>query len=354
MLSWLLEFAGHPAVERVRHHPWRPMPIRVASVGGERVVTLGAGPGLRLLARGLGGTGANETVEGGRLGTAAAHLRAELDKGAVILARLPRAAVTAEIERTALVLPELVDAVLPASRRGARPPGKSARETERCIRRNQLVWRWRDDAAAFGRFHDGFYRSYVERQYGADAVLRPRWRLRLDFRRGGIIEICSGTTTLAMELCRVSRSRLHVVAAAAAGPEARRLGALGACTLAELDIATERKLSEIQLGGSLPSLTDPVLRNKQDWGAELRLRPQADHLLMVAWNRPSATAKAMIERLQPIVHLGDRLLAIGATGVAPPADFRLAGLAGWWAASAADLASSAALVERLRRQSSAC
>ena len=97
-----------------------------------------------------------------------------------------------------------------------------------------------------------------------------------------------------------------------------------------------------------------MLRNKQDWGAALRLRPQADHRLIVAWNRPSATATAMIERLQPIVHLGDRLLAIGVAGVAPPTDFRLAGLAGWWAASAADLASSAALVERLRRESAAC
>ena len=96
-------------------------------------------------------------------------------------------------------------------------------------------------------------------------------------------------------------------------PWLSRLGALAATTLFAAELARERGLTRINLGGSLPSLTDPVLVSKRLWGARLLPRPRADHDLLLGWREPAPALARLLGRLEPVVRTRSGLGGIAST-----------------------------------------
>jgi hypothetical protein len=298
-------------------HPFRPVWMRRLDgpdVGGS-IVLVGGGRGLDyLLARGLERSSAPAAAGWTRIAGMGGTLERALDRADLVLARLPVA--TAAVGRASFLrLPELVDAVIDLPPPGERWPGtRSARSSERRVRASGLSWSLATDRASFQRFCRDLYRPYAAARFGPGAVVRSTAMLQARFRSGGIQEIRQGDRLLAAQLVSMSGAELECVAVGAApDPAALGLGALAATTLFAAELARERGLRRVNLGGSLPSLTDPVLVNKRLWGARLLPRARADHDLLLGWREPVPVLARLLARLEPVLRTRSGLGSIAST-----------------------------------------
>jgi hypothetical protein len=282
---------------------------------GRSVILLGGGRGLDyLLTRGLEQDSVPTAAGWTRIGGMASTLGRALDRAELVLARLPVA--TAAVARASFLrLPELVDAVIDLPPPGERWPGtRSARSSERRVRTSGLSWSLATDRASFQRFCRDLYRPYAVARFGPGAVVRSTAMLQAKFCSGGIQEIRQGDRLLAAQLVSVSGAELECVAVGATpGPAALGQGALAATTLFAAELARERGLRHVNLGGSLPSLTDPVLVNKRLWGARLVPRPRADHDLLLGWREPAPVLALLLARLEPVLRTRSGLGSIAST-----------------------------------------
>jgi hypothetical protein len=299
------------------NHPFRPVRIRRLDgpEAGTSIILVGGGRGLDyLLTRGLEQDSVPTAAGWTRIGGMASTLERALDRAELVLARLPVASAAA-VRAGFLRLPELVDAVIDLPPCGERWPGtRSARSSERRVRASGLSWSLATDRASFQRFCRDLYRPYAAARFGPGAVIRSTAMLRARFRSGGIQEIRQGDRLLAAQLVSVSGAELECVAVGATpDPAVLGQGALAATTLFAAELARQRGLRHVNLGGSLPSLTDPVLVNKRLWGARLVLRPRADHDLLLGWREPAPVLARLLARLEPVLRTRSGLGSIAST-----------------------------------------
>ncbi len=78
-------------------------------------------------------------------------------------------------------------------------------------------------------------------------------------------------------------------------------GAQAALNLASCELALQRGLTEIDLGGTMPALRNGVLRNKRAWGARFAPWHDSHRDILIRWTTPPAPAvKGLLERVAPI------------------------------------------------------
>jgi hypothetical protein len=244
----------------------------------------------------------------------------------LVLACVPRAFV-GQFGKSYLQVPALVGARLPI---GATTELTlvQASATVRYDARRALArgygWTFSREPADFERFYDEFYRPFVRARFGPLAVLGRREVLRREFRHGGgLIWLRHGGRPVAGELVRGRGRRLRALAKGvhpswnrAAEPSPQFTLNLAAC-----DVAARQGYAEVDLGGSVPSLRDGVLRSKLAWGAVLGSWEESHRDILVRWRGSFGPGLRRFLHAAPLLfEAADGLCAVAAVEPGQPAD----------------------------------
>ncbi|HEX2528206.1 MAG TPA: hypothetical protein VHL31_18125 [Geminicoccus sp.] len=299
---------------RWRAAPWRLYPTRSLPP----LTLVGTGQSLDYVARQLGRDPAQATaarpVPAWRLGPA---LQRHLEQDGIVLARLPCPLAT-RLCPMGLLMPELVDSVIDvAEERWLR--SRSARSNLQRIADHRLTWRLSTGSAAVERFYTHCYLPYLQARHGSGAALRSRRSLARDAAHGGIQEVCLDGETVAAQLVGFGPDELQCIAVGVPGDGelARESGAIAATTAFAIELARQRGLAFVNLGGSLPLRRNPVLLSKSYWGARVTLRPRADHDLLLAWRVWSPSVARILTTLVPILRSPHGLVSVEVPGLRP-------------------------------------
>ncbi|HEX6015691.1 MAG TPA: hypothetical protein VFY87_28585, partial [Geminicoccaceae bacterium] len=162
--------------------------------------------------------------------------------------------------------------------------------------------------------------------HGDLATLRERPVLRRHFRRGGVLWLTKGGEEAAGLLYRVDGRAASLPAAGTRGGDlaARRQGALDAARLFAIELALDRGLDWVSLGGCMPSPRDGSLTSKRAWGGVLREKRDSHHDLLVRWPRFTPRVARFLADVPLIVRDRDGLAALAALPADAPAEPRLA------------------------------
>jgi hypothetical protein len=207
----------------------------------------------------------------------------------LIVARISRYLAAFLFDARFVRVPDLVDVWLdlrdPAG--VVRRMHRKARRTVRMLRASDYSWSDTHDPAAFERFYDGYYLPFATARHGDLATLRERPVLRRHFRRGGVLWLRKGGEEVAGLLYRVDGRVASLPAVGILGGDlaARQQGALDAAKLFAIELALDRGLDWVSLGGCLPSPRDGSLASKRAWGGILREKRDSHHDLLVRWPR---------------------------------------------------------------------
>jgi hypothetical protein len=210
---------------------------------------------------------------------------------------------------TYLVMPELVNVRVAAEViRRRRGQNRNAVGTAyRRWRREGFVAVPACDRAALDLFYDTMYVPYARWRFGEAAALRDRRLLRhLALSPAGtLLWIEQDGRRLAGVLVERRGDTLHVLSfGTPLEPTfAHKAGILTAATVAAVEFGLEAGAAWIDLGGSMPWLTDGVFLSKRYWGGELVLHPWQRQSLLVAWPRWAPAAAALLA-LAPFAMLG--------------------------------------------------
>ena len=302
---------------RLHSAPWRTFRVDLVRMPVP-IIAIGAGPSLGHLLERLSPAGqGREPQRSVRAHALRPTIVDHLAHGRIVIARLP-AGLAAGRRPIGLLLPELIDSVIDLDARPW-PPSRSAASNLRRIAEHGLTWRLRTDRAAFDRFYDRSYVPYAHARHGNGAFVRGRSALRQRFAQGGIQEVLQGDEVLAAQLVSFADGQLECVAVGVPGDgmAAREAGAIAATTAFAVELARQRHLARVNLGGSLPLRRDPLLASKIHWGARIAPRPRADHDLLIAWQAWSPIVQAMLDRLAPIVRGRAGLIGLDGADLRP-------------------------------------
>lgn len=167
----------------------------------------------------------------------------------------------------------------------------------------------------FELFYAKFYQPYVSARHGGMACVSPRWMLRHTFRQGQILWVTRAGERQAGMLvtCAGAQFFSHVLGVLDAREDLRQAGALSALYVHSLQEARRRGCTEFNMGGSLPSLHDGVLRYKSKWAARLRLSGGfvgANTVTLLGWNRLEGPVAEFLGRTSLIHHDQDGFSAL--------------------------------------------
>jgi hypothetical protein len=278
-----------------------------------------AGSGVQLLHLQRRFFASNASAES--LGSCPVHAlpRALLTGGAsddLILARVARPLAGVLFDRRFLRVPDLVDVWIDARDREQvrRRMNQTTRQTARALLAAGYSWSETRDPAAFERFYERYYLPFVAARHAELAVVRERPVLRRYFRQGSLLWITQDGEEIAGLLQRVDRSvSTHLAVGIREGDlEARRRGALNAINLFGIELAAQRGLSWVNLGGCLPSPREGSLAHKRAWGGELRERRDSHQNLLVRWPRFTPRVARFLADVPLIVRDRDGLAALAA------------------------------------------
>jgi hypothetical protein len=325
----LLRWGRRHVVPTLRHR----LPVRrltgPTAAGGPRatLVTTGSAMTLDILVgRFFAGQPEVETLGAVSLLRLPALLDRLAPRADLVLACVPRAFAGWFGERY-LRVPALVGARLPV---GATVGATLAQATKtvRYDARRALAsgygWTFSRAPADFERFYDEFHCPFVRARFGPLAVLGRREVLRRHFRHGGgVIWLHHDGRPVAGELVREHGHRLRAVAkgvhpawAGAAEPSPRF-----ALDLAVCDVAARQGCAEVDLGGSVPSLRDGVLRSKRAWGALLEPWEESHRDVLVRWRGSFGPGLRRFLHAAPLLfEAADGLCGVAAVEPGRPAD----------------------------------
>jgi hypothetical protein len=252
------------------------------------------------------------------------HLQQALDDADLVLALVPRALAPVLVGRHFLQAPALVDFIRSMDDAGFATTSQSIRSSVRAIRAGPLRPRLSAEPSEFELFYDDFYRPLVADRFGALAVGQPRRVLRRRFRFGGIIWVERDGERLGADLFETRGSGLNMlVHGHRPGLDPASASAVGhANYLFGFDHARRLGCRWVNLGGSLPVMTNGVLRHKRAWGARAQARDETHRTLLVGWRNAGPAVLRLLADCPLLVADGAGLSAIAATTVAGPADPR--------------------------------
>ena len=175
-------------------------------------------------------------------------------------------------------------------------------------------WTFSPSLADFDRFYDTLYLPFVQARFRGLGRPRGRHELRREFRHdGGMIWLHHRGRPVAGEIVRVKGDALLAVAegvdpawAAGCKPSAQT-----ALNLATCELAHQRGLTRVDLGGTMPSLRDGVLRNKRAWGARFAPWHDSHRDILIRWAMPPSPAvKSFLSRVVPVFATSSGLAAL--------------------------------------------
>ena len=120
-------------------------------------------------------------------------------------------------------------------------------------------WTFSRELQDFERFYDEFYQPFVRARFGPLAVLRERQVLRRHFRqKGGLIWLWRDGQIVGGDLVRANGHQLQALIQAIhpAYSSTFKPSAKFALNVALCDVASRQGLTELDFGGSVPSLAD--------------------------------------------------------------------------------------------------
>ncbi|MDF1585488.1 hypothetical protein [Marinimicrococcus flavescens] len=268
---------------------------------GRELVGLGT-EGTMAAARGLGGPGID-----------------------MVLARVPRIYGRYLAADGQLRLPEVVaQRAATAEMRRRLLLSKSVRSSAGLSHAAGLGWREATEEGAFERFYAQMYRPFAERRFGEAAIVRERAALRRRLAKGGLLWIEQRGRIVGGVLIERDRGVLRLLSLGTVlDPQAARAAGFHvAVRLAGLDQAEACGLDVIDFGGTMPWLTDGILRSKHLWGAVLGHKRWLNRDILVRWERCTPAVADMLAAAPLILERPEGLVGVGALpgdGPASPA-----------------------------------
>ncbi|MDX6752150.1 hypothetical protein SH611_20275 [Geminicoccaceae bacterium 1502E] len=243
----------------------------------------------------------------------------------MVLARVPRLVGRHLAAAGQLRLPEVIgQRVTTLEMRRRLHLSKSVRSSVGRIETAGLAWREATEEGAFERFYAQMYVPFAERSFGEAAVVRDPTRLRRRLARGGLLWIEQRGRVVGGVLVERGGGALRLLSLGTVldPQEARDAGFHVAVRLAGLENAEACGLDTVDFGGTMPWLTDGILRSKHLWGAVLGHKRWLNRDILVRWARCTPAVTEMLAAAPLILERPEGLVAIGAMegdGPASPA-----------------------------------
>ncbi len=173
----------------------------------------------------------------------------------------------------------------------------------RVVRKHQYERKVSHSDTDFDAFYDRFYVPYISQRHGTLAHLRPRWSLRRQFKRGGILWIHRDGERQAGDIIQVNGQTLHRVALGVADGRLDLLQqrALAALYVHSIGHARDVNCTKIFLGGSRSCLYDGVFQYKRKWGAVVCEHPGVNYRMLLRWKRLEGPAAEFLSH-SPVIH----------------------------------------------------
>ena len=172
----------------------------------------------------------------------------------------------------------------------------------------------RSSAADLERFYETMYLPFAKARFGEAAATLDRGTLRQALANGTLVWIEQAGRPVAGQLLERCGPTLHTIAVGTSLEPAasQSVGVLTALKVAASDLALASGLEWIDFGGCMPWLTDGVLQNKRQWGAELVHRQGLHRAMVATWSHWTPAAAAMLA-LAPICRHGTTTFAVTTT-----------------------------------------
>ena len=146
------------------------------------------------------------------------------------------------------------------------------------------------EAKDFDLFCEKFHRPYITARHGGMTLVSPRWMMQYVFRKGMIQWVSRKGEKLAGGIITIKGKELikRVNGVLDGRVDLMRAGVLSALYVHAMQEAKRLGCTELNMGGSMPSLHDGVFRYKSKWATGLRPHDgfiSANCVTLLDWNR---------------------------------------------------------------------
>ena len=242
-----------------------------------------------------------------------ALLRREGAKHDLVLARIPQVLAERSYRSGFLRLPWIVDMWVRAdevARRRQRGRGTVASAYARW-KQQGFVAVQRSEPGDLDRFDETMYQPFANARFGEAAATLDRATMRRALQRGTIVWVEQEGRPVAAQLLERCGSTLHTISVGTClePAAAQAAGVLTALKVAASDLALETGFEWIDFGGCMPWLTDGVLQNKRQWGANLVHRGGLHRGVLATWTSWTPAASAFLA-MAPVCRHGTATFAV--------------------------------------------
>lgn len=205
-----------------------------------------------------------------------------------------------------LHVPEWISAWLtvPEEPRELFHASESVRSDLRKMRGNQLEPAFSHEESDFDEFYWQMYLPHIHARHGKFAYGANRYRLRRQFRQGGILWVYQAGKRLAGAVLEHQQLLLKGVAMGTAHGESALMkqGVLAAVYYFGIEYAHQQSCTLISLGRSRALLRNGILRYKRKWGAAFAEDPNNHFELLLRWDRFNGVVADFLSHISPVFH----------------------------------------------------
>jgi len=171
------------------------------------------------------------------------------------------------------------------------------------------------EAKDFDLFYEKYFRPYITARHGGLTRVSPRWMMRVLFNQGMIQWVVRKGERQAGEIMTVKGTVLstRVIGVLDGRMDLVREGALSALHVHTVLAAQRLGCTELNMGGSLPSLHDGVFRNKSKWASGLWTHDgfiSANYVTLLGWNCLAGPVAEFLSQTSLIHHDQDGYSAL--------------------------------------------
>ncbi|MCX6847516.1 MAG: hypothetical protein NTY98_01210 [Verrucomicrobia bacterium] len=184
---------------------------------------------------------------------------------------------------------------------------KNAQADIRRIRIKNFEGNLSREAADLDLFYEKFYQPYVSARHGGMAQIAPRWMLRHVFKQGAILWVTQAGKRLAGVLVTHQNGQFlsYVNGVEDGRMDLLQSGVISALYVHSILEARQLGCTDINMGGSMPSLHDGVFRYKRKWTDSLFLGEAfiaANMVILLRWNRMEGAVAEFLSQTSLIYH----------------------------------------------------
>lgn len=192
---------------------------------------------------------------------------------------------------------------------------RNARADLRRIRIKNFECHLSREAKDFDLFCERFHRPHVTARHGDMTMVSPQWMMRHVFRRGMIQWVSRKGEKLAGGIVTIKGKELikRVNGVLDGRADLLKEGVLSALYVHAMQEAKRLGCTELNMGGSRPSLHDGVFRYKSKWSTGLRSHEgfiSANCVTLLAWNRLAGPVAEFLSQTSLIHHDQDGYSAL--------------------------------------------